>query len=38
LNGGAGTVTVMDEEEEREAAYWRLEKIGYRVGQGLVER
>jgi hypothetical protein len=35
---GAGTVTVMDEEEEREAAYWRLEKIGYRVGQGLVER
>jgi len=30
--------TVMDEEEEREAVFWRLERIGYRVGQGLVER
>jgi hypothetical protein len=28
----------MDEEEEREAVFWRLEGIGYRVGQGLVER
>ncbi|KXX73206.1 Trafficking protein particle complex subunit 6B [Madurella mycetomatis] len=42
---GAGTaagrgvaVSVMDEEEEREAVFWRLEGIGYRVGQGLVER
>ncbi|KAK4138235.1 transport protein particle component [Trichocladium antarcticum] len=35
---GTGTVVVMDEEEEREAALGRLEKIGYRVGQGLVER
>jgi Transport protein particle (TRAPP) complex subunit len=30
--------SVMDEEEEREAVFWRLERIGYRVGQGLVER
>ncbi|KAK4153736.1 trafficking protein particle complex subunit 6B [Chaetomidium leptoderma] len=33
-----GTETVMDEDEEREAVFWRLEGIGYRVGQGLVER
>ncbi|KAL2155889.1 hypothetical protein VTH82DRAFT_631 [Thermothelomyces myriococcoides] len=41
--GGAGAKTgtetaVMDEQEEREAVFWRLERIGYRVGQGLVER
>jgi hypothetical protein len=35
---GAGTGTGIDEEEEREAVFWRLEGIGYRVGQGLVER
>lgn len=35
---GTGTGTVMDEEEEREAVFRRLEGIGYRVGQGLVER
>jgi hypothetical protein len=28
----------MDEEDERGAVFWRLERIGYRVGQGLVER
>ncbi|KAK4193629.1 trafficking protein particle complex subunit 6B [Podospora australis] len=33
-----GTVKKMDEEEEREAVFWRLEGIGYRVGMGLVER
>ena len=27
-----------DEEEQREAAFLRLESLGYRVGQGLVER
>ncbi|MCJ1294655.1 Trafficking protein particle complex subunit 33 [Xylographa carneopallida] len=27
-----------DEEEQREAAFRRLETLGYRVGQGLVER
>ena len=28
----------IDEDEQREAAYRRLETLGYRVGQGLVER
>ncbi|KAK4250526.1 transport protein particle component [Corynascus novoguineensis] len=37
-NGAAEAPVVMDEQEEREAVFWRLEKIGYRVGQGLVER
>ena len=27
-----------DEEEQRDTAYIRLESLGYRVGQGLVER
>ena len=27
-----------DEDEHREAAFRRLENLGYRVGQGLVER
>jgi hypothetical protein len=41
----AGTGTVarvgtakMDEDEERDAVFYRLEMLGYRVGQGLVER
>jgi len=34
--GGAGRK--MDEEEERDAVFYRLEMLGYRVGQGLVER
>ncbi|EME42896.1 hypothetical protein DOTSEDRAFT_173406 [Dothistroma septosporum NZE10] len=32
-----GTATVMDD-ETREAVFWRLDGLGYRVGQGLVER
>ena len=28
----------LDEEEEREAVFYRLEMLGYRVGQGLAER
>lgn len=28
----------IDEDEQREAAFRRLETLGYRVGQGLVER
>lgn len=28
----------LDEEEERDAVFYRLEKLGYRVGLGLVER
>jgi hypothetical protein len=40
---GSGAAAVaggrrMDEEEERDAVFWRLEGLGYRVGQGLVER
>jgi hypothetical protein len=42
---GAGTgagekekETRMDEDEERDAVFYRLEALGYRVGQGLVER
>ena len=41
---GAGTAVVngsgkkMDEDEEREAVFFKLESLGYRVGQGLVER
>lgn len=35
---GAGARRVMDEEEERDAVFYRLEMLGYRVGQGLVER
>ncbi|KAF1346657.1 transport protein particle component [Delphinella strobiligena] len=27
-----------DEDERREAVFWRLDALGYRVGQGLVER
>lgn len=44
--GGAGTGArppgsgnaVMDEDEERDAVFFRLETLGYRVGQGMVER
>lgn len=36
--GLAGSKRVMDEEEERDAVFYRLEMLGYRVGQGLVER
>lgn len=32
-DGGEG-----DEDERREAVFWRLDALGYRVGQGLVER
>ncbi|KAK3944308.1 trafficking protein particle complex subunit 6B [Diplogelasinospora grovesii] len=33
-----GTGRKMDEDEERDAVFYRLESLGYRVGQGLVER
>ncbi|CRK31450.1 hypothetical protein BN1708_005452 [Verticillium longisporum] len=40
--GGGGTAPSagqkMDEDEEKDAVFYRLEKLGYRVGQGLVER
>lgn len=35
---GQGGVKPLDEDEHREAALRRLETLGYRVGQGLVER
>jgi len=35
---GNGTGRKMDEDEERDAVFYRLEMLGYRVGQGLVER
>ena len=34
----AGGARTMDEDEERDAVFYRLESLGYRVGQGLVER
>ncbi|KAK4457439.1 trafficking protein particle complex subunit 6B [Cladorrhinum samala] len=34
----ASAAVVLDEEELRESVFFRLESIGYRVGQGLVER
>lgn len=33
-----GAAKKMDEDEERDAVFFRLEMLGYRVGQGLVER
>lgn len=35
---GKEGVRAPDEDEQREAAFRRLETLGYRVGQGLVER
>ncbi|GKT53514.1 Bet3 family protein [Colletotrichum tofieldiae] len=35
---GGSTARKMDEDEERDAVFYRLETLGYRVGQGLVER
>jgi hypothetical protein len=35
---GTGNAKVMDEDEERDVVFFRLEMLGYRVGQGLVER
>jgi len=37
-NGNGAGSRRMDEEEERDAVFFRLESLGYRVGQGLVER
>lgn len=36
--GAGGPGRKMDEDEERDAVFYRLEMLGYRVGQGLVER
>lgn len=37
VSGAAGKKEV-DEDERREAAFRKLDSLGYRVGQGLVER
>ncbi len=36
--GAANGRRLLDEDEERDAVFFRLEMLGYRVGQGLVER
>jgi len=38
IGGIGGSISGRDEEETREAVFWRLDRLGYRVGQGLVER
>ena len=35
---GKDRLKAVDEEEQREAVFRKLETLGYRVGQGLVER
>lgn len=38
---GAGSIRTdgrLEDEEERDAVAWRLDNLGYRVGQGMVER
>lgn len=36
--GAFGRPRLLDEDEERNAVFYRLDTLGYRVGQGLVER
>ncbi|RDW70312.1 trafficking protein particle complex subunit 6B [Coleophoma crateriformis] len=36
--GAGAAIPKLDEDEERDAVFYRLEMLGYRVGQGLVER
>lgn len=36
--GGVGSRRLLDEDEEQDAVSFRLDTLGYRVGQGLVER
>ena len=42
ISGTAGETTtagmVEEDDESREALFWRLDQMGYRVGQGLAER
>lgn len=37
-NGGGGGAVPVPDDELREATFYRLELLGYRVGQGLAER
>jgi hypothetical protein len=38
IGGIGGSITGREEEETRESVHYRLDRMGYRVGQGLVER
>jgi hypothetical protein len=38
IGGIGGAVEGMDEEETRDAVFWRLDSLGYRVGLGIVDR
>lgn len=38
IASATGRRSKLDEDEEREAVFFRLEGLGYRVGLGLVER
>ncbi|EPE34591.1 Ligand-binding in the NO signaling and Golgi transport [Glarea lozoyensis ATCC 20868] len=38
IGGNEGTKGEEEEQEERDAVFYRLEMLGYRVGQGMVER
>jgi hypothetical protein len=38
IGGIGGSVMGLDEDETREAVFWRLDGLGYRVGLGVVER
>lgn len=37
-DGTSNTIAKIEDDEIREAAFYRLEMLGYRVGQGLAER
>lgn len=37
-DGTSNTITKIEDDELREATFYRLEMLGYRVGQGLAER
>ena len=38
IGGIGGSVVGLDEDETREAVFWRLDGLGYRVGLGIVEK
>jgi hypothetical protein len=38
IGGIGGSVIGMDEDETREAVFWKLDGLGYRVGLGIVEK
>jgi trafficking protein particle complex subunit 6 len=38
IGGIGGSVMGLDEDETREAVFWRLDGLGYRVGLAIVER